>query len=65
MRLDHQTLTMKTVVSLRQFARENGIRIPSGSLKGQIIDLIEKSLQSKAQKETEETELLYAFLQQF
>ncbi len=54
--MDHQTLTMKTVVSLRQFARENGIRIPSGSLKGQIIDLIEKSLQSKAQKETEETE---------
>ncbi len=52
--MDHQTLTMKTVVSLRQFARENGIRIPSGSLKGQIIDLIEKSLQSKAQEETEE-----------
>ncbi|MBQ1258368.1 MAG: transcription termination factor Rho [Clostridia bacterium] len=54
MRLDHQTLTTKTVVSLKQFARENGIRIPAGSLKGQIIDLIEKSLQARAQKETEE-----------
>ncbi len=52
--MDHQTLTMKTVVSLRQLARENGIRIPAGSLKGQIIDLIEKSLQIKAQEETEE-----------
>lgn len=52
--MDHQTLTTKTVVSLRQLARERGIKIPSGSVKGQIIDLIEKSLQSKARKETEE-----------
>lgn len=53
--MDHQSLTAKTVVSLRQLARENGIRIPAGSLKGQIIDLIEKSLQSRAQEETKET----------
>ncbi|MBR3928896.1 MAG: transcription termination factor Rho [Clostridia bacterium] len=45
---------MKTVASLKQFARENGIRIPAGSLKGQIIDIIEKSFEKDAQKETEE-----------
>ncbi len=52
--MDHQTLTMKTVQSLRMLARENGIRIPAGSLKSQIIELIENGMREKTQKETEE-----------
>ena len=55
MRLDHQTLTMKTVQALRALARENGIRIPAGSLKSRIIELIENGIREKMQKETEET----------
>ncbi len=53
--MDHQTLTMKTVQSLKMLARENGIRIPAGSLKSQIIELIENGMCEKTQKETEET----------
>lgn len=52
--MDHQTLTMKTVASLRMLAREKGIRIPSGSLKEQIVEIIEKSISRQAQENTED-----------
>lgn len=52
--MDHQTLTMKTVASLRMLARENGIRIPAGSLKCRIIEIIEKSILDRAQTDTQE-----------
>ncbi|MBQ3169000.1 MAG: hypothetical protein IJB99_04490, partial [Clostridia bacterium] len=53
--MDHQTLTMKTVASLRVLARENGIRIPAGSLKGQIIEIIEKSIAQKMKENTKDS----------
>ncbi len=53
--MDHQTLTMKTVASLRVLARENGIRIPAGSLKGQIIEIIEKSIAKKMKENTKDS----------
>ena len=51
--MDEKTLHMKTVASLRLFCRENGIRVPAGSVKKQIVDLIVqygKKLEEKDQR---------------